>query len=266
MKKKLFLFTALIVFQMGFSQIAVMEEVTLKEGVDSDYLKLEKMWSNVHEKIHEMGRKAGWFLFKVVPADNGVQWPPNSSSPWCDYIIFNIYSDEAQMNGGWGIGDTPKEAQAFIRKANYSKMKNSEISRLQKIGDLREKTTIYTMETVDATIDVGSIKTGDKALILGIEQLNEDYENFETKWFKTRHNESILNGQRLAWYLNRISARSDNAYKPVSHIIFERFNPNPPGNVSNPKPSFVDEMMSKHGTASRKIHGGLYLELVDFKQ
>tara|TARA_A100001015_G_scaffold146017_1_gene161881 strand:+ start:748 stop:1548 length:801 start_codon:yes stop_codon:yes gene_type:complete len=266
MKNFLFLFIVLIVFKTGFSQIAVMEEVTLKEGVESDYLKLEKMWSNVHEKIHEMGQKAGWFLFKVVPADNGVQWPPNSSTPWCDYVIFNIYSDKAQNDGNWGVGNTPKEAQDFIRKANYNKMKNSEISRLLKIGNLRENTTTYTMETIDATIDVGSIKTGDRALILGIEQLNEDYENYEMKWFKNGHNEAILNGQRLAWYLNRISARSDNAYKPVSHIIFERFNPTPAENVSNPKPSFVDEMMSKHGTASRKIHGGLYLELVDFKQ
>ena len=45
-----------------------MEEITLKEGVENDYLKLEKMWSNVHEKIHAMGNKAGWFLFKVIPA------------------------------------------------------------------------------------------------------------------------------------------------------------------------------------------------------
>ncbi len=266
MKKILFVFITLFALKTGFSQIAVMEEITLKEGVENDYLKLEKMWSNVHEKIHAMGNKAGWFLFKVIPAEEGVKWPPNSSNPWCEYIIFNIYTDSDQRKKGWGIGSTRKESQAFIRKANYNKMKSSEISRLLKIGNLREKTTIYSMETVDATIDVGALKIGDKAIILGIEELNEDYENFETKWFKTRHNESILKGQRLAWYLNRINSRSDNAYQPVSHIIFERFNPNPPKNLPNPEPSFVDKMMTKQGIASRKIHGGLILELVDFKQ
>ena len=266
MKKILFVFITLFALKTGFSQIAVMEEITLKEGVENDYLKLEKMWSNVHEEIHAMGNKAGWFLFKVIPTEEGVNWPPNGSNPWCEYIIFNIYTDSDQMSKGWGIGSNRKESQAFIRKANYNKMKSSEISRLLKIGNLREKTTIYRMETVDATIDVGALKIGDKAIILGIEELNEDYENFETKWFKTRHNESILKGQRLAWYLNRINSRSDNAYQPVSHIIFERFNPNPPKNLPNSEPSFVDKMMTKHGIASRKIHGGLILELVDFKQ
>ena len=266
MKKILYVFITFFVLKTGFSQIGVMEEITLKEGVENDYLKLEKMWSNVHEKIHAMGNKAGWFLFKVIPAEEGVKWPPNSSNPWCEYIIFNIYTDSIQMSKGWGIGSTRKESQAFIRKSNYNKMKSSEITRLLKIGNLREKTTYYTIETVDATIDVGELKIGDKAIILGVEELNEDYENFETKWFKTRHNESILKGQRLAWYLNRINSRSDNAYQPVSHIIFERFNPNPPKNLTNPKPSFVDKMMTKHGIASRKIHGGLILELVDFKQ
>jgi hypothetical protein len=49
-------------------------------------------------------------------------------------------------------------------------------------------------------------------------------------------------------------------------MIFERFNPNPPEGNSNPKPTFVQQMMGKHGSASRKIHGGLILELVNFKQ
>ena len=61
-------------------------------------------------------------------------------------------------------------------------------------------------------------------------------------------------------------SKSDKANKPISHVIFERFNPNPPKSASNSEPSNADEIIAKYGIASRKIHGGLILELVDFKQ
>ena len=81
----------------------------------------------------------------------------------------------------------------------------------------------------------------------------------------TYHNKQITDGTRLAWYLNKISQRSENAYQPISHMIFERFNKNRSSN-NNSEQSFTEKMMAKNGQASRKIHGGLILELVNFKQ
>ena len=250
-----------------FSQAVVMDEITLNDGVEKDYVQFEKMWSNVHEKVQRNGEKQAWYLFKVIPTEDGTEWPPNSSKPWCDYIIFNIYSDDSQLDNDWGMGDSEKSIQSFIRKANYKKMKASEITRLLKMsGKLKKKVATYTLKGIDATIDVGPFNIGDRATYLGIEQLNEDYENYETKWYKEGHNKSILNGRRLAWYFNKIVDRSENAYKPISHVIFERFNPNPPEVNNNvQEPTFVQQMMWKHGSNSRKIHGGLILELVNFK-
>jgi hypothetical protein len=70
----------------------------------------------------------------------------------------------------------------------------------------------------------------------------------------------------LAWYLNKISKRSENAYQPITHVIFERFNPNSQISNDSSEPSFTEKMMAKNGQASRKVHGGLILELVNFKQ
>ena len=266
MKKIIFSIFTLLSISFAFSQAVVMEEITLNEGMEEDYIKFENMWSNVHEKVQKNDQKAGWFLFKVIPTKEGTNWPPNSSTPWCDYVLFNIYSDDNQLDGDWGIGSNQKEVQAFIRKANYKKTKNSEMTRLFKINSkLRKKTTNYTLSGVDATIDVGPMKIGDRATILGVEQLNEDYEMYESEFFKTYHNKQITDGIRLAWYLNKISKRSENAYQPISHMIFERFNPNASSN-NNSEQSFTEKMMAKNGQASRKVHGGLILELVNFKQ
>ena len=248
-----------------FSQAIVMEEITLNNGVEKDYLQFEKMWSNVHEKVQKNGEKQGWFLFKVIPTKEGTEWPPNSSKPWCDYMVLNIYSDDSQLDGSWGMGDNEKSIQSFIRKANYKKMKPSEISRLLKMsGKLKKKVVSYTLKGIDATTDVGPFNIGDRATYLGVEQLNEDYERYESEFFKTYHNKQITDGTRLAWYLNKISERSENAYQPITHVIFERFNPDAqPSN--NSEPTFTEEMMFKYGQASRKVHGGLIVELVDFK-
>jgi len=258
----LFCFTATL-----HSQAVVMDAVTLNEGIEKDYIKFEKMWSNVHEKIQKNGEKAGWYLFKVIPTKEGTQWPPKSSKPWCDYVILNFYSDDNQLDGDWGMGSNQKARESFIRNANYKKMKSSEVSRLIKMGGkFKKKVASYTLKGIDATVDVGPFNIGDRATYLGIEQLNEDYENYETKWYKEGHNTDIINGRRLAWYFNKIIDRSENSYKPISHVIFERFNPNPPGtNSNNQEPTFIQQMMWKHGGESRKIHGGLILELVDFK-
>ena len=206
MKKIVLSILGLFIFNISFSQAVWMEEITLNEGMEKDYIKFENMYSSAHEKVQKAGEKAGWFLFKVVPTEEGTQWPPNSSKPWCDFVLFNIFSDDSQLDGDWGMGSNQKETEAFVRKANYGKMKNSEMTRLFKMANkFRKKSTSYTLRGVDSTIDIGPIKVGDRATLLGVEQLNEDYERYESEFFKTYHNRQITNGIRLAWYLNKIS-------------------------------------------------------------
>ena len=62
--------------------------------------------------------------------------------------------------------------------------------------------------------------------------------------------------------VNEIVDRSDNAYKPVTHTIFEI--PNPEAPQGEWEPTFAEEMAVKYGIASRKFHGTLNTELVHF--
>ena len=100
---------------------------------------------------------------------------------------------------------------------------------------------------------------GINAKYIGVEQLNEDYVDFENKLFAPYHKESK---SRLYWELNEIVDRTENAYKPVTHIITEILNPDAPEVEWNP--TFAEEMAVKYGTASRKFHGTMNMELVHF--
>ena len=98
-----------------------------------------------------------------------------------------------------------------------------------------------------------------KERYIGVEQLNEDYVDFETKLFLPYHKETK---SRLYWELNEIVDRSENAYKPVTHNIFEIMNPE--SAAADWNPSFAEEMAVKYGTASRKFHGSMNVKLVHF--
>ena len=124
----------------------------------------------------------------------------------------------------------------------------------------RKKSVTYTNKGLHAFIAENAVpEAGTKADYIGIEQLNDDYVDFEIKLFAPYHQQSK---SRLYWELNEIVDRSDNAYKPVTHTIFEIPNPEAPEVEWNP--TFAEEMAVKYGIASRKFHGTLNTELVHF--
>ena len=145
-------------------------------------------------------------------------------------------------------------------------MKSSEIKRLLSVRKkMKTEWKSYSMTGLDATIDVGGDpKLGNIVNYIGVKALNDDYENYEMKWFKNGHNEDILSGRRIAWYFNKVLSSSDSADKSLTHAIFERFNPNAPQREQT-EPSFEQQMMWKHGGASREFVEYCTLELINFR-
>ena len=92
------------------------------------------------------------------------------------------------------------------------------------------------------------------AAYLGMEALNDDYVEFEKQYFREQHK-----GNKYWWDLSEIIDRSDNAYEPITHTIFEI---NTENSNSNSEQSFTDQMMTKYGMASRELHGWLQLKFV----
>ena len=81
---------------------------------------------------------------------------------------------------------------------------------------------------------------GTMGIYHGIEQLSDNYIDFERKLFLPSHKETKT---RLYWELNEIIDRTHNAYKPVTHSVFEIPNPDSPQDEWNT--SFAEEMAVK---------------------
>ena len=255
MKQFKILLFLLLVPVFTFSQVFDIEQVKVNPSMMGDYEKFEGMWANAHEEIHKIGNKIGWFLFKVVPNSN-------QPKPGFDYVILNFYKDAEAKKAGWGV----KNMQTLMKKANYGKIKSSEVKRLSSLGGkIKSEVKGYSLSVLDATIEVGSGPAiGNRVTYHGVKALNDDYENYEMKWFKDGHNQDIIEGRRLAWYFNKVDSSTDNADKSMTHVIFERFNPSAPQREAF-EPTFEQQMMWKHGGASREFIENATLELVNFR-
>ena len=238
------------VFSQNF--YAQIQEVTVQEGLNSEYEEFEKFWSVVNEKLIADGHLAGWSFWKVNPESN-------DNNPWADYILYNQFSSEDQMNST--LSKSPEWWTEYVEKAHKGKSKRSLIKKYVKEtldNKYKQKLVTYNTSNIAAFADDKlQPAAGINAVYIGMEQLNEDYERFETEYFQQRHQ-----GNKLYWEFNKIINRSDNAYKPVTHNIFEVNMENPDQNQDT---SFVDEMMVKYGSASRTLHGWMVVELLEFK-
>ena len=238
------------VFSQNF--YAQIQEVTVQEGLNSEYEEFEKFWSVVNEKLIADGHLAGWSFWKVNPESN-------DNNPWADYILYNQFSSEDQMNST--LSKSPEWWTEYVEKAHKGKSKRSLIKKYVKEtldNKYKERLVTYNISNVAAFADDKlQPAVGINAVYIGMEQLNEDYERFETEYFQNRHK-----GNKLYWEFNKITNRSDNAYKPVTHNIFEV---NMENSGQDQESSFVDEMMVKYGSASRTLHGWMVVELLEFK-
>ena len=51
----------------------------------------------------------------------------------------------------------------------------------------------------------------------GFQALNDDYEDYEMKFFKNMHEKNISDGSMGWWEFNRVIKRSNNANQDVTH-------------------------------------------------
>ena len=230
------------------------DEVTLNEGLEEDYEKFESFWKILKQKHLKEGKILGWFVWKADKSSN-------NNNAWTDYIILNIYENEQKMK------EMNSKTQEWwmneLKSAHKGKTKRSVVKKYIKEtldNKYKKKIVSYTNKGIEAYLsEQAAPQAGIVANYIGVEQLNEDYVDFETKLFLPYHKSG---NTRLYWELNEIVDRTDNAYKPVTHIIFEIRNPESSNIESNL--SFAEEMAVKYGMASRKFHGNLEAELVDF--
>ena len=113
MKKTLLAF---ILFPLlGYSQYAAGSFVTLNEGMEDAYLKIEKLWSEYHKEAVKKGYKDSWSIWKVDPTgyDDKIE---KSRIP--HFMILETYATKEKMDEEFARYDKKglENIRALIKK------------------------------------------------------------------------------------------------------------------------------------------------------
>jgi len=94
---------------------------------------------------------------------------------------------------------------------------------MSNVGSESKERRNYHLETVDMTIWAGSsLEPGDTFILTPTQALNDDFENYETKFWKPYIEKAILKRQHGFWRLARVYERAENAYEGITHFFFNR--------------------------------------------
>jgi hypothetical protein len=169
-------------------------------------------------------------------------------------------SDQREKQINW------EELGMEVYKGKLSKSKyKKEFAKWQ---GTRKKTSRFLVERLDNTewkIPPGSET---KVYFNGFQALNDDYENYEMKFFKKWHEKRMETGDLGWWEFNKVISRSDNENQDVTHFTMDiALIDNYMGSYQQPT-EFSDQMLMKHGSESRKriIGDELELKFVQFPQ
>ena len=84
-----------------------------------------------------------------------------------------------------------------------------------------------------------------------MEALNIDYEQFELGYFMPNWSKIIDQGGLRMWGLARIKSSSDNAYKNLTHFVFQNLIGM---EYTFEEPTFTKQKVQETGMASRKMY------------
>ena len=228
MKNFLFtLFFGLFIFANSYSQVIVMDIVQVKEGMNAQYEAVEKFVEPIKREAVKMGKQLGWYIMK---RKSGGDLSEVENKGIGDYIILNIFEDEAQMKSGM-------DWNATANKVYKGKMSARTIQKkMNSFNAPRKDTRTYTLKNIYYT-KPGQVNRGETIYIFPAEALNDEYEQ---------------------WGFNKITKRSDNAYQNLTHIIFNI----PTDLKSNLKTDFTTQKAMDMGYNSRKGFDSAVCEII----
>ena len=230
MKKLYIIF--LLIPAITIAQYTVADFVVLNDGAESDYHKLEKVWSVYHQKSVDAGEKWGWAVWKVTPNDN-----INENA--AHYVIFNHFTSKEQRDKSmknWNMDN----AISMMKTGLKGKMSSRSVDNIVKNGDnLKKEVRQYQLQWLDVTPFVGELQIGDKMSFAAMTQKMDNYEKYESEVWKPVFEREILRNNHRWWALTKIAQRNESAYKEPTHIVWNI-------GVQNAKPFVQDDnFMSK---------------------
>ena len=257
MKKLLMSIVLTLSLTISFSQLISHSSVRVSEENRQGYLELEEFWSSVHEQSIIDGYSQGWMIWEFVyNSDEEKKGKP-------DFLIMNFYKDSLQKSKTSNINW--KDYAKKVYKGKLSK------SKFEKKWNLPTgERNFYELERLDNTYwQGGDLEKGMEITINVFKSLNEDYEDYEMKFFKKLHEKNILNGSKKWWEFNRVvssnvTTTSSTDGTPTHSTIDiagrEQSEEETKGFWENL--TFEDRMMIKNGLASRDLMGQYRLKLL----
>ena len=255
--KKIFL--ALILFpSLIYSQFAASAYVTLKDGMEEEYLQIEQLWSEYHKEAIKKGHKNSWAIWKVDPTgyEDKIE---KSRIP--NFMIVETFDTKEQMDEEFARYDEKGLAQikAFITKKVKGKMSASKVNKILSKAVEKERRGYLHQGIAGTPFTGGSLKPGDKMQVTAMEQLQDDYEKFETEFWQKIFLDNVMKGNHRWWGFSKIIGRSDNALKFNTHatwnIGFE-------GKQLEIPEDFVSQKIIEYTPAARKMYNTTTYELV----
>ena len=216
--KKVFL--VLILFPiLGFSQFASSSYVTLNDGMEDAYLQIEKLWSEYHKEAVKKGHKNSWSIWKVYPAgyEDKIE---KSRIP--HFMILETFDTKEQMDEEFARYDEKglAEIRALIKKKLKGKMSSSKIDKILSLNVQKERRGYLHQGIAGTPLTGGSLKPGDKMQVAPMEQLQDDYEKFETEFYQKIFLDNIMKGNHRWWGFTKVIGRSDNALTFNTHAAW----------------------------------------------
>jgi hypothetical protein len=256
--KKLLSISLLLFINFSISQTQISyEAIWLNEGMEEQYMEVEKFWSEIKKEAISRNLQEGWVVWKVIKN------PENEShSKKPDYIVMNAYKDEDQRKKQVNWEELGR--QAYKGKLSKSKYKKE----FGKWQGTRKKTSRFLVERLDNTEWKVPQDSKTKVYFNGFQALNDDYENYEMKYFKKWHEKRMEAGELGWWEFNKVINRSENENQDVTHFTMDVALVDNYLETYDEVTEFTDQMLMKHGVQSRKriIGDELELKFVQFPQ
>ena len=255
--KKLLL--ALILFPiLGYSQYAASSFVTLNEGMEEAYLKIEKLWSEYHKEAVKKGHKNSWSIWKVDP--NGYD-DKIEKSRIPHFMIVETFATKEKMDEEFARYDKKGLAniRALIKKKMKGKMSSSQVDKILSKNVEKERRGYLHQGLAATPFTGGSLKPGDKMQVAPMQQLQDDYEKFETEFYQKIFLDNIMKGNHRWWGFTKIIGRSDNALTFNTHAAW---NIGIEGKELEFPQDFASQKIMEITDAARKMYNPTTFELV----
>jgi hypothetical protein len=193
------------------AQFAAIDFFEINDGMEDQYLELEKVWVEFHKQNIEDGKMYGWSLFKVESSNS-----ENGEGP--DYMTLNRFETKEDMDSIWN-GVTMESFLKVVGKRLKGKMSSRQIKKILE-AKVKKSHHHYVIELKDQTMPPVEMEIGEILNVDAMVQNVDDYEKYESNWAKPIFQNNVDDGNVKWWGFTKVIDRNDQAIEQITHFTW----------------------------------------------